>query len=222
MLRSAHRFAALCLGPTVLAVALALLLPAAEAQAPTARGPFAPSNDDAKLRSLASRTVLDRPSPFATDAVYVGPHDVQPSESEITSSTANGEPYAYLRGVRGKSGLELQGSAIDSGGTFCFGAGLALPDGARIVAVAAVLADPDGPEEREDAAEVFLQERPWTETRAATVVALDAPGGDYAEATATGDGLPATVDRTANEYRLMTCIRGRGGFLGARATYLRP
>ena len=222
MIRSAHRCAALCLGPTALAIALALLLPAAEAQTPTARGPFAPSNDDAGLGALSALAVQDRPSPFAADAVYVGPHDVQPSESEITASTANGEPYAYLRGVRGKSGLELQGSAIDSGGTFCFGAGLDLPDSARIVAVTAFLADPDGPDERADAAEVFLQERPWDETRAGTLVALDAPGGGYAEATATGDELPATVARSQNEYRLMTCIRGDGGFLGARVTYLLP
>jgi hypothetical protein len=159
---------------------------------------------------------------LATGAVYVDPHDVQPSESEITASTANGEPFAYLRGVRGKSGLELLGSAADSGGTFCFGAGLDLPDGARIVAVAAFLADPDGPDERADAAEVFLQERPWLETRAATLAALDAPGGDYAEVAATGEALPATVDRGANAYRLMTCIRGEGGFLGARVTYLLP
>jgi len=222
MLRPAHRCAAPCLGPAVLAMALALLLPAAEAQTPTSRGPFAASTDDVKVRARSTLTAQNRPSPFATGAVYVGPHDVQPSETEITSSTANGEPYAYLRGVRGKSGLELLGRAADSGGTFCFGAGLAVPDGARIVAVAAFLADPDGPDERADAAEVFLQERPWADTRARTLVALDAPGGGYAEAAATGDDLPATVDRAANEYRLMTCIRGEGGFLGARVTYLLP
>ena len=184
--------------------------------APGSRSGAPPAGD---IRALATR---DAPAPMGAAAVYVGPHDVQPSETELTSSTANGEPYAFLRGVRGKSGLELLGRAADSGGTFCFGSGLDLPDGARIVAVAAILADPDGPDAREDAAEAFLQERPWTETRAATLAALDAQGGGYEWTVATGGELPARVDRAANEYRLMACIRGDGGFLGARVTYLRP
>jgi hypothetical protein len=207
-----------------LAAGLALLAAtgAALAQAPGLGDGDSGNAGDAEVRAVATLDVQGRPSPFATEAVHVGPHDVQPSESNITASTANGEPYAYLRGVRGKSGLELQGAAIDSGGTFCFGTGLDLPDGARIVALAAVLADPDGPDERADAAETFLQARPWTETRADTLAAVAAPGGGYEQAVATGDGLPATVDRSANEIRLIACLRGDGGFLGARVTYLRP
>jgi len=147
--------------------------------------------------------------------VRVGPHDVVPSETYITTTSAPRESYEFTRGPRGKAGLELLGSAGNSDGQFCFGTGLDLPDGATIVEFFAILGNEPGGFGTGQA-EAFLQVRPWTDTRADTVSQVVAPGSDYAEVPAVGGGLPVTVDAAANEYRVVTCLEGDGGFLGAR------
>lgn len=176
---------------------------------------------NANFRSLADLAEANDARLDAADAaetagtVRVGPHDVVPFATYITSSTANGQSYEFMRGVRGKHGLELLGSAIGSGGRFCFGTGLDLPDGATIVEFAAILADPDA-SGTTDLAEAYLQVRPWTDTGGATVAEVAALGGDYAQTATIGGDLPVTVDTAANEYRVVTCLEGYGGFLGAR------
>lgn len=176
---------------------------------------------NANFRSLADLAEANEARLDATaDAetagtVRVGPHDVVPSETSITETTAAGEAYEFTRGPRGKSGLELLGSAGNSGGLFCFGAGLDLPDGATIVEFAAILADPDA-SGFTDQADAYLQVRPWTDPRTDTLAQVSALGSDYAESATIGGDLPVTVDAAANEYRLVTCLQGDGGFLGAR------
>lgn len=168
--------------------------------------------------ALANRARLDA---IETGTVRVGPHDLVASESEITTTTATSTPYAFTRGPRGKSGLELLGSSAGSGGYFCFGTGLDLPKGATIVEFAAILKDPDasGPA---DAANAFIQTRAWTGTRTDALASVGALGSAYDETATIGGVLPATVDPAANEYRLMTCLQGEGGFLGARVEYTLP
>ena len=176
---------------------------------------------NANFRSLAdlaeaNEARLDAAAEAETaGTLRVGPHDVVPFATYITSSTANGQPYEFMRGVRGKHGLELLGSAIGSGGRFCFGTGLDLPDGATIVAFAAILADPDA-SGTTDLAEAYLEVRSWTDTGADTVAEVAALGGDYTQTATIGGDLPVTVDTAANEYRVVTCLEGDGGFLGAR------
>jgi len=179
---------------------------------------------NANFRSLAdlaeaNDALLDAAAAAeTTGTVRVGPHDVVPSETYLTTTSAPGEAYAFTRGPRGKAGLELLGSAGNSDGQFCFGTGLDLPDGATIVEFAAILADPDAGGGT-DLAEAYLQVRPWTDTRTDTVSQVVAPGGAYAESATIGGDLPVIVDAAANEYRLMTCLEGDGGFLGARIAH---
>ena len=169
----------------------------------------------------AAEANLARLDAIETGTLRVGPHDLVASESQITATNANGTPYAFTRGPRGKSGLELLGTSETSGGLFCFGTGLDLPDGASIVEFAAILKDPDGSGDAE-AAEAYLQSRAWTEARRDMVAGVGAPGTTYGEASTTGMNLPATVDDAAYEYRLITCLEGGGGFLGARIEYTLP
>jgi hypothetical protein len=183
---------------------------------------------NANFRAVADAAEANqnRLDAIATGArtLRVGPHDLVASESQITSSTANGTPYEFTRGPRGKSGLELLGTSQSSGGLFCFGTGLDLPEGASITEFAAILKDPDASGDAE-AAEAYLQTRAWTDTRTDTIAAVGALGTTYDE-TATvggvGGALPATVDAAAYEYRVVTCLEGGGGFLGARVEYTLP
>ena len=178
---------------------------------------------NANFRSVADAAQANqaRLDAIETGAVRVGPHDLVASESEITTTTATSTPYAFTRGPRGKSGLELLGSSAGSGGYFCFGTGLDLPEGASIIEFAAILKDPDGAGTA-DAASAFVQSRPWTQTRANDLATVDALDPAYAEITTVGDALPATVDTVTNEYRVVTCLQGDGGFLGARVEYTLP
>jgi hypothetical protein len=178
---------------------------------------------NANFRSVADAAESNqaRLDAIETGTVRVGPHDLVASESEITASTANGTPFAFTRGPRGKSGLELLGSSASSGGYFCFGTGLDLPEGASIVEFAAILKDPDA-SGAADAADAFIEARTWTGTRADGLANVAALGTEYGESATIGGALPATVDTSANEYRLMTCLQGEGGFLGARVEYTLP
>lgn len=178
---------------------------------------------NANFRSVADAAEANqaRLDAIETGTVRVGPHDLVATESEITASTANGTPFAFERGLRGKSGLELLGSSAGSGGYFCFGTGLDLPEGATIVEFAAILKDPDA-SGTADAADAFLQARTWTATQADDLASVAALGTDYDETATIGGDLPATVDTATNEYRLMTCLQGEGGFLGARVEYTLP
>lgn len=176
------------------------------------------NGDPRALRDLAeaNEARLDASDAAETaGTVRVGPHDVVPSESSVTTTTAHGQVYDFTRGPRGKSGLELIGSAIRSGAQLCFGTGLELPDGATIAEFAAILADPDA-SGGTDVAEAYLQARPWFDTRTETLARVVALGRDYTETATTGQDLPVTVDTASNEYRLVTCLQGDGGFLGAR------
>jgi len=147
--------------------------------------------------------------------VRVGPYDMVPSET-FNTATAADEPYEFSRGPRGgKTGLELLPGASSSDGQFCFGTGLDLPDGATIVEFFAILGNEPGGFGTGQA-EAFLQVRPWTDAASDTVAVVMAPGSDYAEVPTVSGDLPVTVDATANEYRVVTCLEGDGGFLGAR------
>jgi hypothetical protein len=157
----------------------------------------------------------------ASGTERVGPYDMTPSETTVTAATAGGTAYDFARGARGKSGLELIGTAGNSGGVFCFGAALDLPDGATIVEFAAVLADPDG-SGTGSSVEAVLEERPWTDTRPDAVADLVGLTPAYSETATTDDALPATVDNAANEYRVVACLQGDAGFLGARVAYQGP
>lgn len=208
------------LGAAATAVLLSLLV----ACVPATTGDGETNRSDASSADARSPSDLAQANEARLDAlvaaetpgtVRVGPHDLLPSETSITTSTAQGQAYDFTRGPRGKAGLELIGSAIGSGAQFCFGTGLELTDGASIVAFSAILADPDGSDDR-DLAEAYLQVRPWTGTRADTVARVAGQGGDAAYEVATDHDLPVTVDAAANEYRLLGCLEGRGGFLGGR------
>lgn len=178
---------------------------------------------NAKLRSMADAAEANAARLDATDTgtVRVGAHDLVAFETQITAFTARGTQYEFTRGPRGKAGLELLGTSHASGGVFGFGTGLDLPEGASIVEFAAILKDPDGSGDAE-AAEAYLQSRSWNETRADSIAAVGAAGATYEEAATVGHALPAMVDPTANEYRLVTCLEGGGGFLGARVEYTLP
>ena len=178
---------------------------------------------NANFRSVADAAEANqaRLDAIETGTLRVGPHDLVASESHITTTSAPGTPYEFTRGPRGKAGLELLGPSDGSGGLFCFGTGLDLPEGTSIVEFAAILKDPDGSGDAE-AAEALLQTRAWTETRVDTIAGVGAPGPDYEEDVTTGLDLPVTVDTAANEYRLVTCLEGGGGFLGARIEYTLP
>jgi hypothetical protein len=151
----------------------------------------------------------------------VGPYDMTPSETTVTAQTGGGTEYDFARHSRGKAGLELIGAAESSGGLFCFGATLDLPDGATIVEFGAVLAESD-PGGAGSTAEAFLEARPWTDTRGDQLATLTALTTTYTESATVGAALPATVDNAANEYRVVACLQGDAGFLGARVAYQRP
>ena len=172
------------------------------------------------FRSLADAAEANqaRLDAIASGTVRVGPYDVEPSESRVTTSSGQGTAYDF---TRRKSGLELLGPSDASDGYFCFGTGLDLPEGASIVGFAAILKDPDGAGGA-DAAEAFIAERPWTEVPADSLAAVDGAGASYGEISATSASLPATVENAANAYRLVTCLAGEGGFLGARIEYTLP
>lgn len=151
-----------------------------------------------------------------TGTLRVTPIQMAPVETTGTTASTGGTAFEY---TRRKGGLLLLGPS-DSGGLFCFASRIEIPDGAVVTSLASTLKADVG-----DLASASLTERAWADRPSSEIASVDAVSATYEDVVKTSEtttDLPVTVDATANEYRVLACLQGDGGFLGARVEYERP